>query len=147
MLPNSPRAEHVEIAKGLVTRSPTIRRLFEWLLARLNAMPPDERQIGWIEVSDIEGIFSYDRSVAIRVAKQLAEAGLGEYRQGRRGYPTRFEAKWLLSELVPLALGDPELRRAQEAENRKRHAIATAKENIAKTFGVSVDAVEIFIRL
>jgi hypothetical protein len=59
----------------LVARSPTIRLLFEWMLARLKEMPTDERHIGWTEVSDIEGIFSYDCSVAIRVAKQLAEAG------------------------------------------------------------------------
>lgn len=145
-----------KVIRDLYQKDSGARALFDWAANRKN-------DAAETNVERIIQVASISHQEANELAKNLRDAGCGEYIIGRKGWKTR--VRWLfgLRSLGQAARGqgkleevDPELVEdvsdkpgnlvSSEKFTQPQLSISEAKERLAQTFGVSPDAIEITIR-
>lgn len=161
---SSQPGNHVlKFIKGLYRSDPSARRLFEHAAAR-------QRDARASTIEQVMAVCDIARADAVSLARQLQNAGCGEFRIGRRGSHSRIEWRYSLISLGQAASGESEDleqpdREALELEHNGASdsatkdmpasriqstgtamTIAEAKNGLSVAFGVPVSAVEITIK-
>jgi hypothetical protein len=138
-----PQQPTIDAAKELCDQSAIVKLLFRGLL--------NNKINDWvspmIEASTVERLAICSRRQAIDALQAMERAGLGKVTMGRRGWETRLKSQWILRELFPLALGEPDNRIEQKAARDREISLRMARESVARSHGVEPDRVEISIRL
>ena len=142
----------VKRIRSLYERSPDAKALFDWTasLERDATETSIDRMVNMLEVS---------RNAAVTLARELEEAGCGDFIVGRKGYRSRFGWSYSRISLGRVAAGeteeienvtDPISEMEEEASTSKDSAqpltIHDAKILLAASLGLKPQQIEIKIR-
>jgi len=150
-------AEIVRKLQALYKSDPIARRLFDWIAAR-------QRDASETTIARFAAKLRITRAEAVTLARQLEEAGCGEFIVGRRGSESRFA--WAYSRISlgqaaagesaeleeitnPMAIGEEEDESVGPAINGavlRKLTIAEAKRLLADSLGVEQTNIEITIK-
>lgn len=141
--------------RSLYNQDETAQNLLDWLAKR-------KRDASSTSVDRMCTILKASRGEAVRIARELANLGCGEFKNGRRGQPSRLEWSYSCISLGRAAAGEPSISIekptdpiSEEDEDLNwddgnstpvKMTIPEAKAAIAASLGISPDQVEISIK-
>lgn len=111
-----------------------------------------------ISIDRMAYLLDSSRQTAIELARELEEAGVGTFMVGRRGHKSRFEWEYSCISVGKVAAGETTaLEEPEDAEEEIDDApapneqggsltIAQAKEQLSRSLGVPIDAIQISIQ-